>query len=273
MNHLLAKTKGKKGNFYKVLSNKTIFSTPDDLKNAKEYDANYKLEDDEWFFVADFSKEDFCIDFLKKKFVSAEYNQIPVKEYQHIEFLVSVQGSKFYFQKMLSSQLLEKKWFSISESPKLVADKPIIVINNSADGIYNRDEDILYFKKLTSVSAIFKGIEILYREATNDETETFLKNDFIKLEDGYDAESVKTANRKRIAMAMDTLNKFTKEEKKQVFSYIQDYCKDVKFQNEAFEIRTEEDLKQILYGIEQRYYTTPFGHEKRLANSVTLIKP
>src|SRR5665811_928537 len=157
MNHLLAKTKGKKGNFYKVLSNKTIFSTPDDLKNAKEYDANYKLEDDEWFLI--------------------------------------------------------------SASPKLVADKPIIIINNSADGIYDKDEDIFYFKKLTSVSGIFKGIEVLYREATNDETETFLKNDFIKLEDGYDADSVKTANRKRIAMAMDTLNKFSKDEKKQVFSY------------------------------------------------------
>lgn len=272
MNHLLAKTKGKKGSFYKVLSNKTIFSTPNDLKNAKAYDAKYKLEDDEWSSVTKFSKEEYCIDFLKKKFVSAEYIQIPVDEYYHVEFLASVQESKIYFQKMLSSQLLEKNWFSIGHSPKLVVGKPIIVINNSADAVYDKTADILYFRKLTSISTIFKGIEVLYREATDKETEDFLKSDFITLEDGYNAESVKSMNRKRIAIAMETLNKLPPNEKKNMVSYIHDYCPKVNFKNESFEIKTEDDLKDVLFGIDQRYYTTPFGHEKLLANSVTPVK-
>jgi hypothetical protein len=40
------------------------------------------------------------------------------------------------------------------------------------------------------------------------------------------------------------------------------------FENQAFKIATEEDLKALLYGIEQRYFTTPVGNERRLANSI-----
>ena len=32
-----------------------------------------------------------------------------------------------------------------------------------------------------------------------------------------------------------------------------------------------EESMHLLYGIEQRFYTTPFSHEKRLANSVLAI--
>ena len=71
---------------------------------------------------------------------------------------------------------------------------------------------------------------------------------------------------------MDTLNNYSKKERKQVFSYIQEYCKKVTFKNDSFEIRSEEDLKQILFGIDQRYYTTILNKEKRLANSIIKIE-
>jgi hypothetical protein len=120
---------------------------------------------------------------------------------------------------------------------------------------------------------IFKGIDALYREATQNETETFLANDFIQLNNGYSVENVKTANRKRIAMAMDTLSKFTPTEKNGIFKYIKGYCKNLKFDKKtsSFTIECEDDLKHLLYGIEQRYYTTKLGAEKRLANSITPI--
>jgi hypothetical protein len=73
-------------------------------------------------------------------------------------------------------------------------------------------------------------------------------------------------------MVMDTLNNYSKKERKQVFSYIQEYCKKVTFKNDSFEIRSEEDLKQILFGIDQRYYTTILNKEKRLANSIIKIE-
>lgn len=57
----------------------------------------------------------------------------------------------------------------------------------------------------------------------------------------------------------------------QMYSYIHSYCEQkLTFdkENSKFEINSGDELKYLLYGIEQRFYTTPLGHEKRLANSV-----
>ena len=115
---------------------------------------------------------------------------------------------------------------------------------------------------------MFRGIEELYREATQDEVDTFLEQDFISLEGTFTSNNVKTANRKRIAMVIDTINQFTPDDKQQIFQYIRSYCEDVPVDGDNFLVSTEEHLKKILYGIEQRYYTTPLGNEKRLANSI-----
>jgi hypothetical protein len=59
-----------------------------------------------------------------------------------------------------------------------------------------------------------------------------------------------------------------------LLDYIEDYCKQkLNFDqpNQKFEISTDDELKLLLYGIEQRFYTTPFGQEKRLANSVQAL--
>jgi hypothetical protein len=273
MNHLLAKTKGKKGDFLTVLSGKTFFSTPKDLGNVKPYSPTYKLEEEEWYAIEKFSEQEFCIDFLKKKFIAVEYMQIEPKKYNDIQYLCAVQDSKYFFQKITAGQLVKKKFISLSADITFIENEPIIVITNYSDAIYDNQDDILYFKNLSTVQSIFQGIEELFREATQKETEEFLENDFMKLGDGYNADAVKKANRKRITLALKALNSYNKKEKKEMITYIQEYCKKIVFKNNAFEIKTEEDLKEIIYGIEQRYYTTRFGLHKRIVNSYEDIKP
>lgn len=60
-----------------------------------------------------------------------------------------------------------------------------------------------------------------------------------------------------------------------MLEYIQDYCGGHKLNfdkdNGKFEIKTDDELKYLLYGIEQRLYTTPLSQEKRLANSVVTL--
>jgi hypothetical protein len=272
MNHLLAKTKGRKGSFFKLISNRQVFDMPDDLNNSVEYNTDYKLEDDQWFVVTEFSHKEYCIDFLTTRFISTDYNQLARAEFTNIEYLVAYQTGVYCFQKLSTSQIIRKKYFSISDQPALV-DSPIIIINQVPDAIYIKDDDTLYFKKLPVITIIFKGIYELYKEATEQETDAFLQNDFIKLDEEFTADHVKTANRKRIAMAQETLKKFKPKEKKQIFNYIREYCADLEFDenDERFSISDEEDLKKLLYGIEQRYYTTRIGNEKRLANSITAV--
>ena len=56
--------------------------------------------------------------------------------------------------------------------------------------------------------------------------------------------------------------------KGEVFTYIGEYCPELKVSETSFEVGNEEELKMLLYGIEQRFYTTIVGEEKRIANSV-----
>lgn len=274
MNHLLAKKTGRNGEYVKMISDEDIFNLPDDLDNPHEYDNDYKLEDDEWFGIANFSETNFCIDLLTEDFNSTEYNQIALADYNRLNYLCSYQDDQYYyFQKLSRSQTIRRKWFAISNEPKIQNDNPIIILKELPDAIYNSEEDILYFKKLTSITTIFPGIGNLYREATQEDTEQFLENEFINLTDEYDASKVKKANRKRIAMAMDTFNAFNQQQRDSIYDYIKEYCNDLEFSDDDrnFNIGSEENLKKLMYGIEQRYYTTPIGNEKRLANSITTI--
>ena len=273
MNHLLAKTKGRNSDFFKVISNEEIFELPDDLDNPIVYRSDYKLEDDEWFAIEEFSEKDYCIEFLTRRFISTDFNQISREDYNNIDYLCAYQTGVYYFQKISSSQVIRKKYFTFSDAPTLVENEPIIVIDNYPDAIYVKSEDILYFKKLTSVTGIFRGIDQLYQEATQEETQEFLGNDFILLDNEYSADKVKKANRKRIAMAMQTLQQFTPIQKQEIFTYIREYCVDLIFDenDENFTISDEEELKKLLFGIEQRYYTTRTGGERRLANSITQL--
>jgi hypothetical protein len=120
-------------------------------------------------------------------------------------------------------------------------------------------------------NSLFDGIDELCREAMDDEVNNFLGYHFIKLTQGFTADNVGANNRKRIAMAAETLNRFSPCEKDKVFGYIKDYCPDIAIGDNKFNIHNEDSLKRLLYGIEQRYYTTPIGDERMLANSVIPI--
>ena len=97
---------------------------------------------------------------------------------------------------------------------------------------------------------------------------SFLQSNFIILKNDYGTSNVKTANRKRIALALKTLSELNSEEKSNIFSYIGEYCPDLKTEDNAFSVSSEDELKMVLFGIEQRFYTTLIGGEKRIANSV-----
>ena len=268
MNHLLARIKGRNAEFLKVMSDeRDLFDMPD-LSDKQAYSPSYKLEDGEWYKLDHFLSRGYENSLIGITFDSTVYNQITKQQYSKINYLCSKQGDFYLFQKMSSTRLLYKKWFYISGAPKLEIDKPIIILNSFVDAVYDINDDSLYFRNIAKVKSMFKGIEELYREATQVEVDTFLEHDFISLDGTFTSNNVKTANRKRIAMVIDTLNQFTQDDKQQIFQYIRSYCEDVPVDGDTFFVSTEDHLKKILYGIEQRYYTTPLGNEKRLANSI-----
>jgi len=72
MKQLIAKVKGRsKIKYYKLLSDKTIYEC--DISNFQlvTYEPDHNLDEDSWFKLEKFSEKSYCIDFLKKEFISS----------------------------------------------------------------------------------------------------------------------------------------------------------------------------------------------------------
>jgi len=270
-NFIYAKVKRKHDLFRVIACDDNVYDMSVISLTGPEYDPATLIEEEEFYKISDFSASGFLLESLSEPLNSVDYNQISRDDLKKLSFICTVQDDLSLFQVISTGYYVSKKWFSIDELT-LETDKPIITINPIPDAIYDRANDILYFKKLTIVNRIFKGMDQLYREATDVETQAFLESDFLEVVEDFTKEKVAVLNRKRIALVKETFNRFTDDEKQAIYEYTNQYGQ-VAYMNGKFKIETDEDLKFVLWGIEQRFYTTPIGGEKRIANSVISITP
>lgn len=266
--------RGKENKYRKLLStDKEIYLGRAELiQDSVPYSDKTLLGEGEWYYIPEFSKTDFSIDIVQERFDPVDFYKFAAGDFNRIAYVFVEERDELYFQNITKSKLIRhKRIVHMGEEFKYDEGGMSITLNEWPDAIYTREEDRLYFRKLTSVTKIFTGIDQLYREATEDETKKFLERNFITLKSDFSSERVKTANRKRIALAEDTLSGLEETEQEKIFSYIGEYCPALKCAEGSFEVENESDLKMLLFGIEQRFYTTPVGKEKRIANSVVAL--
>ncbi|MBL0611310.1 ATP F0F1 synthase synthase [Aeromonas jandaei] len=273
MNHLIAqiRTRNHEKVFKLFSDNNAVFELNTDTLVMVDYEVDHNLDEDAWFRVTQFSQQDYCLAFMRNDFIAAEFNDLRKADFTKIAYICSIQNGNLFFQKVLPSTYLSKKFLGFGDAIRLESSETRLCINQYPDAIYLRQTDTLVFRKLPTISSIFPGIDTLYKEATNEEVQQFLDEDFIELTDGFNLDKVSKPNRARIALAMDTLAEMEANEKIQMFTYINSYCEgtlDFNADDGTFEIKTDEQLKYLLYGIEERFYTTQLGQQKRLANSV-----
>lgn len=271
MSCLLAKVKRYVTPF-RLLANQNVYQLPVNLNTSVNYNPATILDDGEWYKIEHFSTKDYFLDFLRPHFITTDFNQIANNHYDKIDYLCFVNNNNYFFQKISSKQLVNKKLLSLGNSATFSTENKIIVVNDLPDAIYMKDNDTLYFKKLPIIKGIFPGIDVIYREATNAEIQSFLESDFLNLPEGFGVSNVHVPNRKRIALILDTVNAFTAEQKTEYFNYMLPYIEGINFNNGVFDIESENDLTLLIFGIEQRFYTTPIGNERRIANSVITIQ-
>lgn len=272
MASLCAKLKQREKNKYRkiVSTDEPVYSIEDiAISTSTPYVPGAALEEGEWFSVQNASSQEYKIDLFTSEQATVDFNSMSRNEFGTVDFIFTEIGDWICFQNVPKTRLASKKSvLCLGENFEYKADRREIVINIVPDAIYNKTTDVLYFKRLESITSIFKGIDQLYKEATEEETNQFLSNDFIQLKQDYGASKVKTPNRKRIALAQKTLESLDADSRKNIITYIGDYCPELKVSETSFEVGDEEELKMLLYGIEQRFYTTIVGGEKRIANSV-----
>lgn len=273
MNHLIAKVRGRADNKYlKLLSSDKAFYKLT-IEESLNYSPETLLEDRQWYRIDIFSKSGFCIPLLTDPWNSTAFPQMDSIMLDQLEYLCAYQSkNEFHFQRVYKKSILRKKLLCIGDSIRLDDKEDRLVLEEEPDAVYYRDQNCLYFRKLETIAPVFKGIDTLYREATEDEVKTFLLNDFIRLEDGFSSVKVGKANRRRIVMAMNILNTMNDSQKVRLFSYTSRYYPELKYSKKSFTVHSDEDLKSLLYGIEQRMYTTEVTKEKRAANSFITLK-
>lgn len=276
MDQVLAKVKGlRKKPYFKLVSDQSLFDVVAvDLNACVPYNPDHNLDEDAWFKIEQFNHKAFCIDLLKQAFDSKDFDDLSKDQFPKIAYVFSVQGNDFYFQKITPSLFIKRKTLIFGETAELEDSKNRLVVNTRPDAVYFKASDTLIFRNLATISSIFKGMDELYKEATSAEVEQFLDESFIELSNDYNVNGVSKPNRKRIGLAMTTLQAMSADDRANLLGYIDDYCQQkLNFDqpNQKFEISTDNELKLLLYGIEQRFYTTPFGQEKRLANSVQAL--
>ncbi len=255
---------------FRVIETETdVYDTTEIVLNGVDYNPATLIEDEELYQLTNFSASEFMLDFLQNDLDSVNHDQITRADLTKLSFICTVQSNLYFFQIINSGFYVSKKWFSIDELT-IETNKPIITINPFPDAVYDKQNDILYFKKLTAAQKIFKGMDQLYREATNEETQTFLNSNFLDVEASFVSTNVTVPNRKRIALVNETLSRFSNEEKQAIYDYTNQYGQ-VTYQDGKFKIENDDDLKFVLWGIEQRFYTTLIGGEKRVANSIISI--
>ena len=272
MANLCAKLKQREKNKYRkiVSTDDPVYAIEDiTISTSTPYIPGAALEDGEWFSVQNASGQEYKIDLLIGEQGTIDFNSLSRNEFGSVDFIFTEINNLICFQNVSKARLVSKKCvLNLGENFEYKADRREIVINTFPDAIYDKTTDVLYFKRLESITRIFRGIDQLYKEATEEETTQFLSSDFIQLKQDYNASKVKTSNRKRIALAQKTLESLDADSRKNIFTYIGEYCPELKVSETSFEVGDEDELKMLLYGIEQRFYTTIVGGEKRIANSV-----
>ena len=226
MDHILAhiKTRAKK-RIFKLVSDQSLFDLVTvDLTACVPYNPDHNLDEDTWFKIEGFSNQAYCIDLLKKDYDSKDYDDLTKENFSNIGYLFAVQGEDFYFQKITPSLFVKRKTLVFGEAATLEQSQTRLVINALPDALYFKAADTLIFKSLATISSIFKGIDELYKEATKEEVEQFLDKSFIELSNDYNVETVSKPNRKRIGLAMATLEAMSDDDKTNMLDYIDGYC-------------------------------------------------
>lgn len=262
-----------KGNIYTLQGvTEKLYDLYDHSDGCFEYTPDTAIGSNQVYKISNFSQQSFCPDILKHELSTTDYSEY--KEQYDKRILLNVEENIYYFQRITTASLKPKRFLRIlpDENRYVFSGKgSTITIFDHADAIYSRKLDVLFFLKFDNIKTIFQGIIALYRNATKEEISDFLRQDFIQVAEGFDGNSVQVNNRKRIAALKDKYNAYDNSQKDDLTEYIQRYDLGLRFEDGKFLISSDADLKKLIYGIDQRYYTTPIDNEQRIANSIINI--
>ena len=252
--------------FYSGLSPATL--------NAISYTPTAIVQNGDWFKTDLSSLNDVTNPIIElEKKVRTSMPTVGRTQYKDIKYVIFKRLSDdfYYIQKILPSAKVYGKTFLTFSSQPEVIDNPIIILSDEPDAIYDKSTKHLYFKSLSAMNSIFKGLNTLYRTATTAEvTQFFQLGGLLAIAPSYTVDKVGIPNRKNIAKALDTYNGYTSQVQQSLHAYIQTIGLPTDASGKYL-ITDEESLKNFVYAVQERFYTTQASTEKRLAQAYVQI--
>lgn len=245
----------------------------------KQNGSNYKLEEDEIFFIN--SKDEDIGEYLDNIINTVNCNSITKEALKQIETLYFFDESEgkfnLYIQRIMPSARIEKTLLSFKPDINLAhieRNKVIIPILNYTHIYWNQKEQKIYFKRFSDLESVFPNFSKYYREANEEDLKTFKdKNKYPFLDVNIsDLNKLSKTKLKIIAMIVDELDK-VKENIDEYMEYAKKYK--IKFIIDGkFEINNMNDIDSLSDIIFRKIYTTEAGEKEiRKANSFKIINP
>ena len=233
-----------------------------------EFSIHYKLEKNEIFYI---KYDERVKGLIKNKDVleinnknTSLFDEITSEDWKNLDFIVYVDEDMLYFQRIVGKKYLTTKKFlgMCTGTPSLKEEQEGIEINEYSDFSFSRSEERIYFRDFLKVSKILNGMDELYREASVEETKTFLNSEFIKSEK-IDIKTISVSKREKIAQAIDKLKDMDIES---LIEYGKKYSAEVFLDDKVF-VKDAKDIDIALKIIFEKFDTTEVTHQKREINS------
>lgn len=242
--------------------------------DAIPYDPDVQ-EGTQLFKIEHFNQGEYTMPILERNFNAAEYRALREDEYiRSLSYIAYYNDGKYFFQGISKSSYVKKKTlFWGDRMVNYKCDNNFILLNPFPNCIYDKDRDTLFFKEIGKANTIFPHIKVnYYQAATNEQVELFLQDDMINVTEGFAAGSVGVQNRKRISAVKEKLRRYQPQQRDVLKRYISGYTRGrLRYENGQFAISNDDELRLLLYGIQQRLYTEPLSNEDKVAVSTTPI--
>lgn len=271
MGYLVCKvnqSSGKGCDKIKIIS-KTDENLYKDIEGLKviPYNPNYKLEEDQIFVIKDVDKfitnKEILENFETK---ASTYEELEADKWSKVAVLVFSKNNTNYYQRVIGKKYLNTKVVLnfFSKGPQITEEVEGITLNSNSFIIYDIKNKKLYFKNFLEVSKIFKGIEILYREATEEEVKKFFSNDLVDEKSAIGFENITSAKRKKILLALSELEKGKEIEKLRAYGkkYYPSH-----FKSDKILVNTLDNIDVLINVVHEHCYTSEVTNQKKIANS------
>lgn len=271
---LFAKLNGKRGEHLLVFSDLgemsnsalTKFQKPS-LSNTLNFEPGRSLHDDEWFRIElEVSQVETMIrPYLINAENTVDNRTISSEDYLKVAALYKTNGETLVLTKITPGLRVESKTFiGLNDHPELKSYHSAIEFTGQVHAYY--EDNKLYFREYSKISALFVGIEVFYRNATSAEKQTFLSKSFFDVQSiGVDDIGMRDSHRIAAILDDERIQLDDVDFQAKVISYAKKFVPELISEEDKVKIADKKTLHETLSLLTERYYKSELFGDKREA--------